>query len=164
MRIFNVYDWELFLLTIVANDLCCLYQPSRSSQMAHRIARNPAARKLKRFQITAEALPGAIFFSLGDLRGGCHDTLTERRAIDEYRRDGVEEALFETMRGLGWEYADIAAEARGVVLRRDTAAGALKKASELAEDGCWDIAITSPEGRRYISSEFDQLPADGWAA
>jgi hypothetical protein len=71
------------------------------------------APKLKRFQITAEALPGTIFFSLADLRDGCHDAMTERRAIDEYRRDGVEEALFDTMRGLGWEYADIAAVARG---------------------------------------------------
>jgi hypothetical protein len=85
--------------------------------MAHRIARKPAARKLKRFQVTADALPGTIFFSLGDLRDGCHDALTERRAIDEYRRDGVEEALFETMRGLGWEYADIAAAARGAEIR-----------------------------------------------
>jgi hypothetical protein len=75
--------------------------------------RKATARKLKRFQITADALPGTIFFSLPDLRDGCHDALTERRAIEEYRRDGVEEALFETMRGLGWEYADIAAVARG---------------------------------------------------
>jgi hypothetical protein len=79
--------------------------------------RQPAARKLKRFQITADALPGTIFFSLADLRDGCHDALTERRAIDEYRRDGVEEALFETMHGLGWEYADIAAVARGAEIR-----------------------------------------------
>jgi hypothetical protein len=43
--------------------------------------------------------------------------LTERRAIDEYRCDGVEEALFETMRGLGWEYADIAVVARGAEFR-----------------------------------------------
>jgi hypothetical protein len=81
--------------------------------MASRIARKSAAPKLKRFQITADALPGVIFFSLADLREGCHDALTERRAIDEYRLDGVEEALHETLNGLGWEYADIAAVARG---------------------------------------------------
>ena len=76
-------------------------------------SRKPAARQLNRFQITADALPGVIFFSLADLRDGCHDALLERRAIDEYRADGVEEALFATLRGLGWEYADIAAAARG---------------------------------------------------
>jgi hypothetical protein len=85
--------------------------------MASRTARKSTDRELKRFQITADALPGTIFFSLADLRDGCHDALTERRAIDEYRRDGVEEALFETMRGLGWEYADIAAVARGAEFR-----------------------------------------------
>jgi hypothetical protein len=68
--------------------------------------RKPTAR----FQITADALPGVIFFSLRD---GCHDAISERRAIDEYRVDGVEEALFDTLRGLGWGYADIAAVARG---------------------------------------------------
>jgi hypothetical protein len=80
--------------------------------MASRIARKSAP-KLNRFQITAEALPGAIFFALADLRDGCNDALTERRAIDEYRVDGVEEALFDTLGGLGWQYADIAAVARG---------------------------------------------------
>ena len=80
--------------------------------MASRITRKSNAPKLNGFQITAEALPGAIF-SLPELRDGCHDALTERRAIDEYRVDGVEEALFDTLHGLGWEYADIAAVARG---------------------------------------------------
>lgn len=81
--------------------------------MASRTARKSTARKLTRFQITADALPGVVFFSLADLRDGCDDALTERRAIDEYRVDGVEEALFETLHGLGWGYADIAAVARG---------------------------------------------------
>jgi hypothetical protein len=40
-----------------------------------------------------------------------------------------------------------------ITLRRDTAASALKKASELAEDGCWDIAITSPGGHSYTPAE-----------
>ncbi|WFU37339.1 hypothetical protein QA640_22875 [Bradyrhizobium sp. CB82] len=79
--------------------------------MASRTARKTS--KLNPFQITADALPGAIFFSLSDLRDGCHDALTERRAIDEYRVDGVEEALFDTLHALGWDYADIAAVARG---------------------------------------------------
>jgi hypothetical protein len=68
---------------------------------------------LNRFQIAADALPGVIFSSFSALRDSCHDALTERRAIDEYRVDGVEEALFDTLRGLAWEYADIAAVARG---------------------------------------------------
>jgi hypothetical protein len=76
-------------------------------------ARKSPARKMKRFRITADALPGVIFFSLSDLRDGCHDALTERRAIDEYKVDGVEEALFDTLHGLGWEYADIATVAHG---------------------------------------------------
>ncbi|WOH58519.1 hypothetical protein [Bradyrhizobium sp. BWC-3-1] len=69
--------------------------------------------KFNLFQITADALPGTVFFSLTDLRNGCHDALTERRAIVEYKVDGVEEALFQTLHGLGWEYGEIAAVARG---------------------------------------------------
>jgi len=69
--------------------------------------------KLNRFPITVDALPGVIFYSLADLRDGYQDALTERRAIDEYRADGVEEALFDTLQSLGWDYADIAAVARG---------------------------------------------------
>jgi hypothetical protein len=48
-----------------------------------------------------------------------------------------------------------------ITLRRETAAAALKKAAELAEDGCRDIAITTPDGHQYPSQTFDQLPADG---
>jgi hypothetical protein len=81
--------------------------------MASRTAHKSTTSKMKRFQITAEALPGTIFFSFAELRDGCPDALTERRAIDEYRVDGVEESLFDTLRGLGWQYADIAAVARG---------------------------------------------------
>jgi hypothetical protein len=88
-------------------------QPTGATRMASRTAQNSTALKLKRFQITADALPGVIFFSFGDLRDGCPDALTERHAIDEYRVDGVEETLFDRLHGLGWEYADIAAVARG---------------------------------------------------
>jgi hypothetical protein len=48
-----------------------------------------------------------------------------------------------------------------IILRRETTAAALKKASELAEDGCRDIAITAPDGCQYPPQAFDQLPADG---
>jgi hypothetical protein len=80
--------------------------------MANR-TRKSITRKLNHFQITADALPDAIFFSLGDFRDNCPDALTERQAIKEYRVDGVQESLFETLGGLGWEYADISAVARG---------------------------------------------------
>jgi hypothetical protein len=48
-----------------------------------------------------------------------------------------------------------------ITLRRETAAAALKKATELAEDGCLEIAIIAPDGRQYPPQAFKQLPADG---
>jgi hypothetical protein len=48
-----------------------------------------------------------------------------------------------------------------IVLRRETAADALKKAAELAQDGYYEISITAPDGHKYPSQKFDQLPADG---
>jgi hypothetical protein len=42
-----------------------------------------------------------------------------------------------------------------ITLRRETAAAALKKAAELAEDGCLDVAITAPDGHRFPSDRFD---------
>ncbi|MDB5514367.1 MAG: hypothetical protein JWQ17_1125 [Tardiphaga sp.] len=44
-----------------------------------------------------------------------------------------------------------------ISLRRDTTAAAVKKAAELIADGCWDVQITTPDGRVYPSTEFDQL-------
>jgi hypothetical protein len=110
-RIVNIYNCERISLTISNSQYRLLAitnaQPEQTN-MASRITP-----KLNRFQITTDVLPGVIFFSLADLRDGCQDALAERRAIDEYRIDGVEEALFDTLRGLGWEYSDIAAVARG---------------------------------------------------
>ena len=51
--------------------------------------------------------------------------------------------------------------AGSITVRRDTAGAALKKAGELDRDGCWDITITGPDGRRYTARDFDQLPAQG---
>jgi hypothetical protein len=51
--------------------------------------------------------------------------------------------------------------AGSITVRRDTAVAAFKKAAELDLDGCWDITITGPDGRRYTTGEFDQLAADG---
>jgi hypothetical protein len=48
-----------------------------------------------------------------------------------------------------------------ITLRRETAAAALKKAAELAEDGYRDIAITGPDGRPSSPQAFDKLPANG---
>jgi hypothetical protein len=42
--------------------------------------------------------------------------------------------------------------------RRKTADAALKKARELSRTGCYDVYITTPEGRDYHSSEFGDLP------
>ena len=42
--------------------------------------------------------------------------------------------------------------------RRKTAEAALKKAREMSRAGCYDIYITTPEGRDYHSSEFADLP------
>jgi hypothetical protein len=47
-----------------------------------------------------------------------------------------------------------------IILRRETVAAALQKATELAQDGCHEISITTPDGHRYPSQKFDQLPAD----
>ena len=45
-----------------------------------------------------------------------------------------------------------------LVHRRKTAEAALKKAREMSRTGCYDIYITTPEGRDYHSSEFADLP------
>ena len=45
-----------------------------------------------------------------------------------------------------------------LVHRRKTADAALKKAREMSRAGCYDITITTPEGRDYHSSEFADLP------
>lgn len=42
--------------------------------------------------------------------------------------------------------------------RRNTAEAALKKAREMSRAGCYDITITTPEGREYHSTEFADLP------
>jgi hypothetical protein len=48
---------------------------------------------------------------------------------------------------------------RGVnTARRRTPELALKKARELIAHGCYDVRITTPEGRAYHSAEFGDLP------
>jgi hypothetical protein len=42
--------------------------------------------------------------------------------------------------------------------RRKTAEAALKKARETSRAGCYDISITTPQGRDYHASEFADLP------
>jgi hypothetical protein len=44
-----------------------------------------------------------------------------------------------------------------VSLRRDTSVGAIKKATELVDDGHTDVKITAPDGHVYGQAEFDQL-------
>ena len=45
-----------------------------------------------------------------------------------------------------------------LIHRRKTAEAALKKAREMSRTGCYDIYITTPQGRDYHSSEFADLP------
>ena len=45
-----------------------------------------------------------------------------------------------------------------LVHRRKTAEAALKEAREMSRNGCYDVTITTPEGRDYHSSEFSDLP------
>ena len=42
-------------------------------------------------------------------------------------------------------------------LQRDTVPSAMKKATELVSDGCWDVQIIMPDGAVYHPAEFDQL-------
>ena len=44
-----------------------------------------------------------------------------------------------------------------VTLQRDTVPAAVKKASELISDGCWDVEIKAPDGASYSPAEFEQL-------
>jgi len=46
-----------------------------------------------------------------------------------------------------------------VTLRRESALAAMKKATELISDGCWNVAVTTPDGATYNPGEFDQLKA-----
>ena len=45
-----------------------------------------------------------------------------------------------------------------LVHRSKTAEAALRKAREMSRAGCYDVTITTPEGREYHSSEFADLP------
>ena len=45
-----------------------------------------------------------------------------------------------------------------ILHRRKTPEAALRKAREMSQTGCYDIHITTPEGRDYHSSEFADLP------
>jgi hypothetical protein len=47
--------------------------------------------------------------------------------------------------------------AGALLLKRDSAAAAIKKALELMGDGCRDVSITDPDGRIYGPEEYDRL-------
>jgi hypothetical protein len=47
--------------------------------------------------------------------------------------------------------------AGSVTLNRESVPAALKKASELISDGCWNVEIVTPDGAAYQPGEFDQL-------
>jgi hypothetical protein len=44
-----------------------------------------------------------------------------------------------------------------VTLRRDSAAAAMKKATELLLDGCLNVEIITPDGATYSPGQFEQL-------
>lgn len=48
-----------------------------------------------------------------------------------------------------------------LTLHRDTHSGAVKKATELLSDGCWDVEIVSPEGQSLRTDKITnaRLPA-----
>jgi hypothetical protein len=46
-----------------------------------------------------------------------------------------------------------------VSLKRDSAAGAVKKAIELLAEGVSEVHITDPSGRLYSQAEFAELSA-----
>jgi hypothetical protein len=50
-----------------------------------------------------------------------------------------------------------------LVLHRDTAVAAIKKAEELIADGSWDVEIVAPDGVGYGATEFDQLKSQSGA-
>jgi hypothetical protein len=47
--------------------------------------------------------------------------------------------------------------AGNVTLNRGSVPAALKKATELISDGCWNVEIVTPDGATYQPGEFDQL-------
>ncbi|WP_441244494.1 hypothetical protein [Tardiphaga sp. 768_D3_N2_1] len=51
-----------------------------------------------------------------------------------------------------------------VSLRRDNAAGAVKKAKELLDDGSWDVEITGPDGLPHPIAEFEAMYSTGATA
>jgi hypothetical protein len=44
-----------------------------------------------------------------------------------------------------------------VTLRRDSAAAAMKKATELLLDGCLNVEIITPDGAAFSPGQFEQL-------
>ena len=56
-------------------------------------------------------------------------------------------------------YTVTGTDIRGVnTARRRTPESALKKACELIAHACYDVWITTPEGRTYHSAEFGDIP------
>ena len=47
--------------------------------------------------------------------------------------------------------------AGNVTLNRASVPAALKKATELISDGCWNVEIVTPDGATYHPGEFEAL-------
>ena len=54
--------------------------------------------------------------------------------------------------------------AGNVTLNRASVPAALKKATELISDGCWNIEIVTPDGATYHPGEFEALRVRASAA
>ena len=51
-----------------------------------------------------------------------------------------------------------------VVLHRDDAPAAVKKAGELQSDGCWDVEVIAPDGSVYLDDLARLRTADAATA
>jgi hypothetical protein len=51
--------------------------------------------------------PKAVFFEEKAIDEFLPDAITEAKALDDFEVDGCEAALWDTLRGLGWENSDI---------------------------------------------------------
>jgi hypothetical protein len=62
---------------------------------------------LTRFRISSPELPGVAFFSLEGWNDGVDLACTAQRALEEYKVDGCEFALRDTLAECGWDRESI---------------------------------------------------------
>lgn len=78
--------------------------------MTRRTVRKPSTAPLNRFKITSADLPGAVFGSIPDLYEFAPTAAIAQTAVSEFRVDGCEFPLIETLRDrCGWVMDEIKA-------------------------------------------------------